>query len=393
MPERPHQGLRVLELARVLAGPWIGQTLADLGADVIKVESPDGDETRGWGPPFADDGAAAYFHAANRGKRSIRIDFRDPQGQAQAQALAAEADVVLENFKVGGLARYGLDYASVAAANPGVVYCSVTGFGQDGPRAAEPGYDFLIQAMGGIMDLTGEPDGPPEKVGVAVADLFTGLYGVVAVQAALIQRARTGRGQRLDLALFDSQLAMLANQATNHLIGGRTPRRLGNAHPNIAPYQVFDAADGPLVIACGNDGQFARLCAALGLSLHEDPRFARNRDRLAARAELTAALAPRVARMTRAETLAAMAAAGVPAGPINTVPEAFAEPQARARGIAQAVGGSVSPRLPIRFSDAETAAELPPPRLDEHGDAIRAALAAGAGWPQRSGLSFPPAAE
>ncbi len=390
--ERPLEGLRVLELARVLAGPWIGQTLADLGADVVKVESPEGDETRGWGPPFAEDGAAAYFHAANRNKRSVRVDFRDPAERSIAARLAARADVVLENFKVGGLAKFGLDYAAVAAANPGVVYCSVTGFGQDGPRAAEPGYDFLIQAMGGIMDLTGEPDGAPQKVGVAVADLFTGLYGTVAVQAALALRARTGRGQHIDMALFDVQIAMLANQATNHLIGGRQPRRMGNAHPNIAPYQVFETADGPLVIACGNDGQFARLCAALGLALHEDPRFARNRGRLEHRADLLAALAPEVARLGRAEALATMARAGVPAGPINTVAEAFDEPQARHRGLAQQIGDSRAPRSPMRFSAAELAADRPPPRLDEHGDAIRAALAAGADWPTPGPLPFSPGA-
>jgi crotonobetainyl-CoA:carnitine CoA-transferase CaiB-like acyl-CoA transferase len=259
MAERPHAGLKVLELARVLAGPWIGQTLADLGADVVKVEAPEGDETRGWGPPFADDGAAAYFHSANRGKRSIALDFRQPADRALARRLAAAADVVVENFKVGGLARFGLDYASVAEANPRVVYCSVTGFGQDGPYAARAGYDFIIQAMGGIMDITGEPDGAPQKPGVAYADIFTGLYGTIAIQAALALRERTGRGQWIDMGLLDSQLAVLANQAANWLIGGRVPRRMGNAHPNIVPYQVFAAADAPLVIACGNDGQFARL--------------------------------------------------------------------------------------------------------------------------------------
>ena len=382
MPERPLEGLKVLELARVLAGPWIGQTLADLGADVIKVESPEGDETRGWGPPFAEDGAAAYFHAANRNKRSIAIDFRDPADRARAQALAARADVVLENFKVGGLAKFGLDYPAVAVANPRVVYCSVTGFGQDGPRADEPGYDFVIQAMGGIMDLTGEPDGPPEKAGVAIADLFTGLYGVIAVQAALALRVRSGRGQHIDMALFDVQVAMLANQAANFLIGGRQPRRMGNAHPNIAPYQQFEAADGPLVVACGNDGQFARLCGALGLDLHTDPRFALNRGRVALRAELVAALAPEIARRPRDGVLAAMAAAGVPAGPINTVAEAFADPQARHRGLAQSIGGSTAPRAPLRFSDADLALDRPPPRLDEHGAQIRAALAAGDDWPR-----------
>jgi crotonobetainyl-CoA:carnitine CoA-transferase CaiB-like acyl-CoA transferase len=384
MPERPLTGLRVLELARVLAGPWIGQTLADLGADVIKVEAPAGDETRGWGPPFAPDGAAAYFHACNRGKRSISLDFSSPADLAVAKPLAAAADVVIENFKVGGLARFGLDHASVAAANPGVVYASITGFGQDGPLAALPGYDFVIQAMGGIMDLTGEPDGPPEKPGVAYADLFTGLYGTVAVLAALRQRERTGRGQWLDLGLFDVQLAVLANQAAQYLTGGVVPRRMGNAHPNIVPYQVFEAADGPLVIACGNDGQFARLCEGLGLELHRDARFRSNRDRVARREAVVGAIAARLAAMPRAEVLAALEAGGVPAGPINTVAEAFAEPQAVARGAVLELGGSRTPRSPMRFSDAGVAAELPPPRLDEHGPAIRAALAAGASWPSLS---------
>lgn len=382
MGERLLEGLRVLELARVLAGPWIGQTLADLGADVVKVESPGGDETRGWGPPFAADGAAAYFHACNRGKRSVTLDFANPGDLAVARRLAAGADVVVENFKVGGLVRYGLDHASVAAGNPGVVYASITGFGQDGPMAARAGYDFIIQAMGGIMDLTGEPDGSPQKPGVAYADLFTGLYGTVAVLAALRHRDRTGVGQWIDLALFDTQLAVLANQATNHLIGGGVPRRMGNAHPNIVPYQVFEASDGPLVIACGNDEQFRRLCEALGLTLHLDARFVRNRDRLAHRETVVAALAVRIGGDTRAAVIEAMARAGVPAGPINTVAEAFAEPQAVARGMTQAVGGSVAPRFPPRFSAADTGPVRPPPRLGEHDAAIRAALAAGAAWPE-----------
>jgi crotonobetainyl-CoA:carnitine CoA-transferase CaiB-like acyl-CoA transferase len=381
MAERPLAGLRVLELARVLAGPWTGQTLADLGADVVKVEAPAGDETRGWGPPFAADGAAAYFHACNRNKRSIVLDFRDPDELALVRDLAAGADVLLENFKVGGLVRHGLDYAACARLNPGLIYASVTGFGQEGPEAQRPGYDFVIQAMGGIMDLTGEPDGPPEKPGVAYADLFTGLYGTIAVLAALRLRDRTGLGQWIDLALFDTQLAVLANQAANHLIGGAVPHRMGNAHPNIVPYQVFDAADGPLVIACGNDSQFERLCTGLGLDLHRNPRFCANRDRLANRTALLAILEPAIAARPRASVLAVLHAAGVPAGAINTVSEAFAEPQAVARGIVQEIGGSRSARSPMRFSAAETAADRAPPRLDEHGPAIRAALAAGADWP------------
>jgi crotonobetainyl-CoA:carnitine CoA-transferase CaiB-like acyl-CoA transferase len=380
--ERPLAGLRVLELARVLAGPWIGQTLADLGADVVKIEGPDGDETRGWGPPFAADGAAAYFHACNRGKRSIRLDFAEAGDRAVAARLAAVADVVVENFKVGGLARFGLDHASVAAGNPGVIYASVTGFGQDGPLAPRAGYDFIIQAMGGIMDLTGEPDGPPEKPGVAYADLFTGLYGTVAVLAALRLRERTGRGQWIDLSLFDTQLAVLANQASNWLIGGKVPRRMGNAHPNIVPYQVFEAADGPLVIACGNDGQFARLW--VGLGLEPDPRLAANRDRVVHREAVVGALAARLAAMPRAAVLEACGAAGVPAGPINSVAEAFAEPQALARGAVVERGAWRGPRSPIRMAEAEVGAPLPPPALDEHGAAIRAALAAGADWPELS---------
>jgi crotonobetainyl-CoA:carnitine CoA-transferase CaiB-like acyl-CoA transferase len=383
MAERLLADLKVLELARVLAGPWIGQTLADLGADVIKVEAPSGDETRGWGPPFAPDGSAAYFHATNRGKRSIVLDFSRPGDLALAHRLAAAADVLIENFRVGGLARFRLDHASVAASNPRVVYCSVTGFGQTGPYAPRAGYDFIIQAMGGIMDLTGEPDGPPEKPGVAYADIFTGLYGTIAIQAALARRARTGEGQCIDMSLFDTQLAVLANQATNCLIGRTTPRRMGNAHPNICPYQVFDAADGPLVIACGNDAQFARLSAALGLAVHGDARFATNRDRLAHRDTLVALLGDRLAALPRAEILAAMERAGVPAGPINTVAEAFADAQAVHRGMVQEVGGARVPRSPMRFSTADTAADLPPPRLDAHGPAIRAAVAAGADWPGR----------
>jgi crotonobetainyl-CoA:carnitine CoA-transferase CaiB-like acyl-CoA transferase len=381
MAERPLAGLRVLELARVLAGPWIGQTLADLGADVIKVEAPGGDETRHWGPPFAADGAAAYFHACNRGKRSIALDFNDPADLDRARRLAARADVVVENFKVGGLAKFGLDYASVAATNPGVITASVTGFGQDGPYAARAGYDFIIQAMGGIMDLTGAPDGPPQKPGVAYADLFTGMYGTVAVLAALHLRERTVRGQWVDLSLFDTQLAVLANQAANYLIGGDLPHRMGNAHPNIVPYQVFEAADGPLVIACGNDAQFSRLSQGLGLDLHGDPRFRQNPGRHAHRETVIAALETRIAGLPRAEVLAAMDAAGVPAGQINTVAEAFAEPQAVAREMVQDIAGSRSPRSPLRFSDADLARDLPPPRLDEHGVAIRAALADGADWP------------
>ncbi len=380
-PNRPLAGLKVLELARVLAGPWIGQTLADLGADVIKVESPSGDETRGWGRPVTEDGTAAYFMAANRGKRSIALDFRNPEDLALVRRLAGAADVVLENFRVGALEKFGLDHAALSRDHPGLIYASVTGFGQDGPYAARAGYDFIIQAMGGIMDLTGSPDGPPSKPGVAYADLFTGMYGTVAVLAALQMRQRSGLGQWIDLSLFDTQLAVLANQATDHLVGGGDPHRLGNSHPTIVPYQVFEAADGPLVIACGNDGQFARLCEGLGLTLHLEPAYRTNRDRLEHREALTTALADRIAVLPRHAVLAEMEARGVPAGPINSVAEAFADPQAAARGMVEDIGGLRLPRSPMRFSAADMGAYAPPPALDQHGAEIRSALALGVNWP------------
>ena len=284
MAETALAGLKVVELARILAGPWIGQTLADLGAEVIKVESPEGDVTREWGPPWIDvegERSAAYFHACNRGKRSIVVDFSTAEGQETIRRLVAGADVLIENFKVGGLKKYGLDYESLAAINPRLVYCSVTGFGQDGPYASRAGYDFMIQGMSGIMDLTGAPDGEPQKIGVAFADIFTGVYGVVAIQAALLQRERTGRGQHIDMALLDTMTGVLANQAMNFLASGIAPKRLGNAHPNIAPYQTFAVADGHLIVAVGNDQQFSRFCKVLGLDeLPADPHFATNRARV-----------------------------------------------------------------------------------------------------------------
>ena len=305
----PLAGLRVVELARVLAGPTTGQTLADLGADVIKVESPEGDETRRWGPPFIDtegEQSAAYFHSCNRGKRSIVADFATERGREIVQRLAARSDVLIENFKVGGLAKFGLDYEPLSRLNPRLIYCSVTGFGQTGPYAKRAGYDFLIQGMSGVMDITGEPDGPPEKAGIAIADLFTGLYGVIAIEAALIARDRTGRGQRLDLALFDSMSAMLANQAMNYLASGRSPKRMGNAHINLAPYLTLPVADGWLIVAVGNDGQFTRLCGVLGLeNLAVDPRFATNPGRVTNRVEMGRELEAKTALWKRDELLAA----------------------------------------------------------------------------------------
>ena len=371
-------GLRVVELARILAGPWAGQTLAALGADVIKVESPEGDDTRRWGPPFIDNGgeqAAAYFHACNRGKRSITADLRTEQGVDLVRQLAAQADVLLENFKVGGLAKYGLDYQSLKAINPRLIYCSITGFGQTGPYRDRAGYDFLIQGMAGIMDLTGEPDGAPQKIGVAFTDIFTGLYSVIAIQAALAQRQRTGLGQHIDMALLDTSVGVLANQAMNYLATGVSPRRLGNAHPNIAPYQTLRVADGHFILAVGNDGQFARLCAVLGLDgLARDERFATNAARVANRAALTAALEAMTIAWQRDALLAALEKQGVPAGPINTVAEVFADPQVDSRAMRIVADGIPGVRTPITMSASELALGTRSPRLDEHRAEILAEL-------------------
>ena len=385
--DAPLQGLRVVELARILAGPWIGQTLADLGADVVKVESPGGDDTRRWGPPFVAgaDGApqdAAYYHSCNRGKRSVVADFRSADDLGFVGRLIARADVVVENFKTGALTKYGLDYATLAARQPRLVYCSVTGFGQTGPYAGRPGYDAMIQAMGGVMDLTGEPDGGPQKIGVAIADLFTGVYGVVAIQAALAQRERTGRGQQIDMALLDVMTAVLAYQALNYLVSGEAPRRLGNAHPNIVPYQSFAVADGHVMVAVGNDEQFRRFCAVLGqAAFAAEPRYASNALRVRNRAELVPALAAALAGWRRDELLGRLAAAGVPAGPINTVQDVFADPQVVDRGLkvelqAPGTAGGCVPtvRTPIRFSDAELALGRPSPRLGEHTAEVRREL-------------------
>ena len=374
MVEPALKGLKVVELARILAGPWIGQTLADLGAEVIKIEAPEGDDTRRWGPPFierprADGGmetVAAYFHAANRGKRSVICDFNDAADLDRLKALIDQADVVIENFKLGGLSKFGLDYDSLSLRNPGLVYASITGFGQDGPRAAQPGYDFLIQGMSGIMDLTGDPAGEPQKVGVAWIDIFTGLYGTIAVQAALAERARSGRGQPLDLSLLDCGVAVLANQATNYLLGGTVPHRLGNAHPNIVPYQLFPASDGHLIIACGNDRQFVALCRVLGLpDLAQDADFATNPARVANRARLVPLLAQATQAMTRADLIAALEGAGVPGGPVNDVAEALADPQVAARGLQIAPEGIAGLRSPMRFSRSPLVTERAAPALGE----------------------------
>jgi crotonobetainyl-CoA:carnitine CoA-transferase CaiB-like acyl-CoA transferase len=370
----PLAGLRVVELARILAGPWAGQILADLGADVVKVEAPEGDDTRRWGPPFVEregDRSAAYFHATNRGKRSVTADFGTAEGQALVRRLAADADVVIENFKVGGLARFGLDFPALSALNPRLICCSITGFGQTGPYAPRAGYDFIIQGMAGLMSVTGEPGGQPQKAGVAVTDLFTGVYAAVAILAALHARGATGRGQHIDLALMDVATAVMANQAMNYLATGAAPARMGNAHPNLAPYAVFDCADGWIIIATGNDAQWRRLCDLLGLpALGADPGFATNAQRIARRAEMTAALTAATLRRAKADLLAACEAQGVPAGPINDLAEVFADPQVIARGLRIDAGGVPGVRSPFTFSQATLALGRPAPRLGEHQDEI-----------------------
>lgn len=387
--------LRVLDLSRVLAGPWASQLLADLGAEVIKIEKPgSGDDTRGWGPPWLADGAgeptreAAYFLCTNRNKRSLTVDIARPEGQAIVRELAADADVVLENFKVGGLAAYGLDYASLRALNPKLVYCSITGFGQDGPYAARAGYDFLIQGMGGLMSLTGTPAGEPgagpQKVGVALTDILTGLYASNAILAALAHRDRAGfragDGQHIDLALLDVQVACLANQAMNYLVSGTAPRRMGNAHPNIVPYQDFPTADGDMILAIGNDGQFARFCEIAGHpEWAADERFASNAARVRHRKELIPLLRQTTVTRTTAAWIAALENAAVPCGPINDLAGVFADPQVQARGLRidlpHAAGG-VAPQVanPIRLSATPVAYRTAPPTLGEDTDAVLRAL-------------------
>lgn len=370
----PLAGLKVVELARILAGPWAGQILADLGADVIKVEAPEGDDTRRWGPPFIErdgDRSAAYFHGANRGKKSVIADFRTPEGQQKVRDLVAGADIVIENFKVGGLAKYGLDYASLQALNPRLIYCSVTGFGQTGPYAHRAGYDYIIQGMSGLMSVTGEPTGQPQKVGVAVTDIFTGIYAATAILAAVEMRHRSGRGQHIDMALMDVAVAVMANQAMNYLVTGNAPSRMGNAHPNLVPYAVFDCADGWIIIATGNDGQYRRLCEVLGLpALGTAPDYATNADRIQNRDALTAALQAVTRGWSRDDLLAALETQGVPAGPINDMADVFADPQVIARGLQIAPDGVPGVRLPVVFSDAELATDRPSPRLGQDDDPI-----------------------
>jgi len=383
------EGIKVLDLSRILAGPWATQNLADLGAEVIKVERPGaGDDTRGWGPPFvahtdnADAQDAAYYFCANRGKRSLTLDFTRSEGRAILLKLINQADVLVENYKVGGLKKYGLDYASLSALNPALIYCSITGFGQTGPYAQRPGYDALIQAMGGLMGITGEPDthpgGGPQKVGVAVVDILTGQYATSAILAALYQRTRSGTGQHIDLALLDVQVAMLANQASNYLLGGQVPQRLGSAHPSIVPYQPFACADGHVMLAIGNDGQFVNFCAAAGLSgFSTDARFVTNAARVRNRVALTNLLAP----VMLAQTIDAWCELGrqynFPCGPINTIDRVFADPQVQARAMQVCQQSPDYGRLalvanPIKMSASPTTANCPPPALGADTDAVLA---------------------
>ena len=372
---RPLEGIKVLDLSRVLAGPWCTQLLADLGAEVVKVERPrSGDDTRHWGPPWHGEGnrrVAAYFLSCNRGKKSAAIDFAQPDGAALVRKLAGQADVLVENFRVGGLAKFGLDEASLRAANPRLVYASITGFGQDGPYSDRAGYDFMIQAMGGLMSITGlpdsEPGGGPMRVGVAVADLFTGMYTAVALLAALFRREKTGEGAHIDMALLDTQLAVLANQASNFLVSGEDPPRQGNTHPNIVPYQPFDASDRPLVIAVGNDRQFARLAELAGHpDWASDPRFATNSARVANRHAIVRLVAEAIREQPAAYWFDRLEAAGIPAGPINRISEAIAEVQAQHRQMVRTIAGVPMVGSPVRLDGDRADSDLPPPALGEH---------------------------
>ncbi|MFK7861041.1 MAG: CaiB/BaiF CoA transferase family protein [Granulosicoccus sp.] len=366
----PLAGIKVVELARILAGPWAGQTLSDLGADVIKVESPEGDDTRQWGPPWIEtegEQTAAYFHACNRGKSSMICNLKNAEDRSRLVALISDADVLIENFKVGGLKQYGLDADSLMSINPKLIYCSITGFGQDGPYAQRAGYDFMIQGMSGIMDITGEPDGQPQKMGVAFADIFTALYSVIAIQSALLHRNKSGKGQHIDMALFDCMTGVLANQSMNYLASGKTPTRMGNKHPNIAPYQTFAVSDGHLIIAVGNDQQFKRLCDTLGLpEIPIDERFSTNARRVENREALENTLGKSIVQWTRDDLLEALEKAVVPAGPINSVRDVFNDLQFKARGMLIDADGIAGVRTPITFSDSSLNVNRRSPKLGEH---------------------------
>lgn len=386
MTTPPLAGIRVIELARILAGPWAGQLLADLGADVIKIENPEGgDDTRKWGPPFVmgHDGenlSAAYYHSTNRGKRSVAIDFSKPEGAETLRRLIASADVLIENFKLGGLKKYGLDYESLKAINPRLVYCSITGFGQTGPYAPRAGYDFIIQGIGGLMSITGEPGREPQKVGVAVSDIFTGLYSVIAIQAALRHAEATGEGQHIDMALLDTQVSVLGNQNLNYLVSGTAPVQMGNAHMNIAPYEVLPVRDGFMILAVGNDGQFQRFCKVVGLErLAGDPDYATNPARVTNRARLRETMIETLSNWDRDRLLAELEKAAVPASPINDIAQMFADPQVLMRGMRMDLEdsqGNVLPsvRAPMLMSATPLRYDRPSPRLGEHTDEVLAEL-------------------
>ncbi|MBL6840432.1 MAG: CoA transferase [Rhodobacteraceae bacterium] len=370
----PLKGIKVVELARILAGPWAGQLLGDLGAEVIKVESEQGDDTRAWGPPFIErdnDVSAAYFHGCNRGKKSITVDLSTSKGQERIKKLVKESDILIENFKVGGLKKYGLDYESLKTNNKALIYCSITGFGQDGPYATRAGYDYIIQGMSGLMSITGEPGGPPLKMGVAVTDIFTGIYASTAILAALHQRKETGLGQHIDMSLLDSAVAILANQGMNYLSTGNSPGRMGNFHPNLSPYQVFECSDGHIIIATGNDQQYQRFCDILQCpELGKNPKFVSNAKRVENRHELDEVLSRKTRNWKKAKLLKRCEVTSIPAGPINSLDEVFSDKQIIHRGMKLSLDGIPSIRSPIRFSESELNLDKPSPKLGEHNSVI-----------------------
>ena len=370
----PLKGIKVVELARILAGPWAGQLLGDLGAEVIKVESEQGDDTRAWGPPFIErdnDVSAAYFHGCNRGKKSITVDLSTSKGQERIKKLVKESDILIENFKVGGLKKYGLDYESLKTNNKALIYCSITGFGQDGPYATRAGYDYIIQGMSGLMSITGEPGGPPLKTGVAVTDIFTGIYASTAILAALHQRKETGLGEHIDMSLLDSAVAILANQGMNYLSTGNSPGRMGNFHPNLSPYQVFECSDGHIIIATGNDQQYQRFCDILQCpELGKNPKFVSNAKRVENRHELDEVLSRKTRNWKKAKLLKRCEVTSIPAGPINSLDEVFSDKQIIHRGMKLSLNGIPSIRSPIRFSESELNLDKPSPKLGEHNSII-----------------------
>ena len=376
--EHPLEGVKVIELARILAGPWAGQTLSDLGAEVVKVESIEGDDTRRWGPPFVKNGediSASYFHSCNRGKKSICVDFKTKEGQDIIKKLVLKADILIENFKVDGLSKYGLDFASLIKINPKLIYCSITGFGQTGPYAHRAGYDYIIQGMSGLMSITGEPSGQPQKMGVAVTDILTGLYSVTAILSAIIQRDKTGKGQQIDMALLDVATAVTANQGMNFLTTGKAPQRIGNGHQNLVPYQVFDCKDGHIIIATGNDAQYQRLCAILNLEeIAMNELFLTNADRLRNRTLLIEKLSCQTTKFLKKDLLEACEKQGIPAGPINDLSEVFDDPQVVYRGLSKEIDNIPTILSPFRFSDSKMQISKTSPKLGENTNEILSSI-------------------